>query len=210
MSHCGVRIYLGKRLTAAELYHRMSRAGMSYERRMVLQREADARREAMMKNLAEDSRVQQVNKWQSKAQMQRWRNSLTSAERDALRDRERREREIAARAKRRQEEQEQLLAQELRKRKEKERAEAAKIELIIQNDPKLKEIESKLKLAYVNKARTLQLKQKAALEWERKREHALEKQNERETAAKEADEAEKKERTLKMKAMEREAILKQI
>ena len=106
-----------------------------------------------MKNLAEDSRVQQVNKWQSKAQMQRWRNSLASAERDALQgQRKTHEREIAARAKRRPEEQEQLLAQELRKRKEKERAEAAKIELIIQNDPKLKEIESKLKLAYVNKA----------------------------------------------------------
>lgn len=146
--------------------------GDTYQRRMVAQRDVEARRESLCRTLAEDSRVQQVNGWQQKQAAQQYRYKVNRQAEERREDEEARRVELDQLRRQRESQQESLLASEMRRKKHEDSADTKRIELIIQGDPRLRELQRKLKLAHVTKERTLQLKEKATFEYKSKLEEA--------------------------------------
>ncbi len=144
----------------------------NYQARMVAQRELEARRESLQRAMSEDSRVKQVNIWQGKSAAQR--HAVRSAELEAERAREEELSAAEAETRRRAREaaQESKLAEEIRLKKQEDRADASRIELIVQSDPRLREIQRKLKTLYITKERAEQLHSKAVHEFNSKKEEA--------------------------------------
>jgi len=132
-------------------------------------RESEGRREDILRATHEDSRVQQVNRWLDDAPAQRHRQRQQQLSHEERRERELEELSLATKQRARMAQQESKLADELMRKKKEDRADAARIELIVQNDPRLRDLDRQLKQLYVTKERTNQLHQKSASDYARKK-----------------------------------------
>jgi hypothetical protein len=141
---------------------------MPYAKRMELQRLAEEKRVGLCKVLQEDSRLQQVNRWQEGSDRQRWSRKHAQIQHERRDERQAIENVRQQRSKARALDQEARLAEQLKIERERERVEAARVERIIQADPRLRELQTVIKTSYVNRARASQLQDKAAFEFKNK------------------------------------------
>lgn len=140
---------------------------------MALQRERESSREGLLKVLAEDKRVLEVNAWQENAQAQRAKVFLRRNRFEEQR-RMREESRVAGMKQREEERRRMTKAEEAAARKEKEAfAHRIKMERIIEGDARLRDLKNKLNLLYVRQAQAKQLEQKSLLALEKKEEEAM-------------------------------------